>query len=79
MTNPTITNNVEITCKTTCKTQCINIANLCAKFLLTTTHCVYPPHSHFLLTAISHAFTQLPTPGLKATFPLFHLAYYYNY
>ena len=79
MTNLTTTENVEIPCKTICKTPCISIAKLCANYLLITIHCVNPPFSHFLLTTISQAFTQHSAPIFQLSFPLFHLAYYYNY
>ena len=79
MINLTITKDVEIPCKTICKTPCINIAKLCVNYLPTTTHCVNPLFSHFLLTTISQAFTQHSTPIFQLSFPLFHPAYYYNY
>ena len=79
MTNFIKTKIVEIQCKTPCKTKCNNYVKLCAKLLLTTTSCVYPPLFHFLLTSISHTFTHHFTPIPNQSFPLFHQAYYYNY
>ena len=71
--------NVEISCKTICKTQCNKIAKLCVN---PNTHSqprvkltIFP---HFPTTK-SQLFTQPRTPILQLFYPLFHVAYYYNY
>ena len=78
MTKLNTTANVEIPCKTLCKTQCINIVKLCANLLFTTTGCVNPPFSHHFPTHKTQTFTHNSTPIPNQSFPLFHQAYYYN-
>lgn len=51
-------NRVEIPCKNPWKTQCNSYVKLCVNFLLTSTWCVNPPYSHFLLTTHPHTFAQ---------------------
>ena len=78
MTDLNATTNVEIQCKTLCKTQCINIVKLCANLLFNNTSCVNPPFSHHFPTYKTQTFTHNPTPVPHQSFPLFHQAYYYN-
>ena len=79
MPSSTLYHHVEIQCKTFCKTRCIFTAKLCVKTPHAITPCVNPPLSHFFPSNNSHTFPQATTPGVQLTFPLFHLAYYYNY
>ena len=78
MTNTT-KHDVEIPCKTLCKTQCNKLAKLCAK--ATTIYNIrakLPTFPHQFTTK-SQPFTQPPTSILQLIYPLFHQAYYNNY
>jgi len=71
--------NVEILCKSPCKTLCISGAKFCSKL----------PHTHQISAKLhfptyfsrsSHQLSHsLLTPVVQLFYPLFHNPYYYNY
>lgn len=70
---------VEITCKTTCKTPCINQAKLCANPTNQLPSVQNPPFTHNNTLCFSPTFTHHATSIVQLFYPLFHQAYYYNY
>ena len=79
MSNAKYLKDVEITCKTFCKTQCNKTAKLCAKLTTIYNICAKPTTFSHFPTTNSQLFAQPPTSGLQLIYPLFHQAYYYNY
>ena len=77
--NTLFTQNVEISCKTICKTPCISAAKLCVYFATTATPRVKLCFSPLFHTTFTPSFAQHLTSSIQLTFPLFHRAYYYNY